>query len=127
MTTKNIPRLFLVRHLAFTNIITSKAHSAISICVPLVVRLVQDQHGLQSKAVLKYYPHLGDPKLPHFIGCSVEHTIDESKQCFKRISFKECDFRPSVHLTIVLSNKKLEYEDKHDSNSNILRSELPKE
>jgi hypothetical protein len=58
-------------------------------------------------------------KLPHFIGCSVEHTIDESKQCFKRISFKdggsECDFRPSVHLTIVLSNKKLEYEDKHDS------------
>jgi hypothetical protein len=66
-------------------------------------------------------------KLPHFIGCSVEHTIVESKQCFKRISFKdggsECDFRPSVHLTSVLSNKKLEYEDKHD----ILRSELPKE
>lgn len=66
-------------------------------------------------------------KLPHFIGCSVEHTIDESIQCFKRISFKECDFRPSVHLTIVLSNKKMEYEDKHDSNSNIHRSELPKE
>jgi hypothetical protein len=57
-------------------------------------------------------------KLPHFIGCSVEHTIVESKD-----GGSECDFRPSVHLTSVLSNKKLEYEDKHD----ILRSELPKE